>query len=56
MAFNDVTSAPKLVKICQMIQKLKSGGMLVSFSIHVQTFFFSERKEANDSEKSCQKF
>jgi hypothetical protein len=44
MAFNDVTSKPKLVKICQVIQKLKSGGMLVAFSTHVQTFFCQEEK------------
>jgi hypothetical protein len=44
MAFNDVTSTPKLVKICQVIQKLKLGGMLVAFSIHVQTFFCQKVK------------
>lgn len=44
MAFNDVTSTPKLVKICQVIKKLKSGGMLVAFSIHVQTFFCRKEK------------
>jgi hypothetical protein len=44
MTFSDVTSTPKLVKVCQVIQKLKSGGILVAFSIHVQTFFCQKGK------------
>jgi hypothetical protein len=44
MNCNDVTSTPKLAKICQVIQKLESGGMLVAISIHVQTFFCQKEK------------
>jgi hypothetical protein len=44
MTFNDVTSTPKLAKICQVIQKMESGGMLVAFSIHVQTFFVRKKR------------
>ena len=56
MAFNDVTSTPKLVKICQVIQKLKSGGMLVAFSIHVQTFFWQKEKRLMIRRKVARNF
>jgi len=56
MVFNDVTSATKLVKICHVIQKLKSGGMLVSFSIHVQTFFCQKEKRLMIRKKVARNF
>jgi hypothetical protein len=56
MAFDDITSTAKLVKICQVIQKLKSGGMLVAFSIHVQTFFCQKEKSLTIRRKFARNF
>jgi hypothetical protein len=56
MAFNDVTSTPKLVKICQVIKKLKSGGMHVAFSIHVETFFCQKEKRQMIQRKVARNF